>query len=85
MDLANFLEKNPRLQHQIQAIMLKIISHRIMCDFYFFKVKIQDFMSKIIYLFGTLPFGSSVVLATWLHLEALQKLYENKFNTRIMK
>jgi hypothetical protein len=34
MELANFLEKNQRLQLQIQAITLKITSYRTMCNFF---------------------------------------------------
>jgi hypothetical protein len=33
-------------------------------------------MGKSIYIFGTLPFSPWAVLATWLHLDALQKLHE---------
>jgi hypothetical protein len=77
MELANFLEKILRLQHQIQAVTLKIISCRFMHNFFIKKkVKIQDFMGKTIYFFGTLPFSPWVVLATWLHLGASQKLHE---------
>ena len=65
MELANFLDKNQRLQQKIQAVTLKIISHRIMCNyFYFKKVKIHDFMDKTSCYFGTLPYSPWVVLAT---------------------
>jgi hypothetical protein len=33
-------------------------------------------MDKTIYFIGTLPFSHWAVLATWLHLEAPQKLHE---------
>ena len=33
MELANFLEKNERLQLQIQVVTLKITSYRTMCNF----------------------------------------------------
>jgi hypothetical protein len=33
-------------------------------------------MNKIIYVLGPLPFSLWAILATWLHLEAPQKLHE---------
>ena len=51
MELAKFLEKNQRLQLQIQSSYIK------------------DYI-------GTLPFNPWAILATWLHLRALQKLQE---------
>jgi hypothetical protein len=46
-ELSNFLEKNQRLQLQIQVAILKITSCRTMCNFIFEKKqKIQDFMDK---------------------------------------
>jgi hypothetical protein len=56
MELANFLEKNQRLQHQIQGVTLKILSRRIMCNFFpKKKVKIQDFMGKTSYFLVPCP------------------------------
>jgi hypothetical protein len=73
MEIGNFLEKNQRLEHQIQAIILKIISCRIMCNFFNSKkVKNQDLIGKTSYFFGTLPFSPWAPLTTWLHLGAHQ-------------
>ena len=33
MEIANFLEKNPRLQHQFQGVTSKITSRRTICNF----------------------------------------------------
>jgi hypothetical protein len=54
MELTNFLEKNQCLQLQIQAAILKITSYRTMSNSFKIKIKIQDFMGKIIFL-GTYP------------------------------
>ena len=40
------------------------------------KVKNQDFIGKTKFFFGTLPFNPWAVLATWLHVGALQKIHE---------
>jgi hypothetical protein len=56
MELPNFLEKNQRLQHQIQVVPSMIISFGIMHIFLLkIKIKIQDFMDKIIYFVSILP------------------------------
>jgi hypothetical protein len=47
-----------------------------MWNFYKKKWKIQDSMDKTNLSFGTLPFSPWAILATWLHLEALQKTQE---------
>jgi hypothetical protein len=39
-------------------------------------VKNQDFMGKTNFFLSTLPFSPWVVLATWLHVEAPQKIQE---------
>jgi hypothetical protein len=47
MEFVNFLEKNQRLQYQIQAIILNITSCTTMCDIFILKkLKIQDFIGK---------------------------------------
>jgi hypothetical protein len=40
------------------------------------KVKNQNFMGKTNFFLYTLPFSPRVVLATWLHVRALQKIQE---------
>jgi hypothetical protein len=40
------------------------------------KIKIQDSMGKNNFFFSTLPFNPWAVLATWLHVGALQKIEE---------
>jgi hypothetical protein len=40
------------------------------------KVKNQDFMGKTNYFLSTLRFSPWVVLATWLHVGAPQKIHE---------
>jgi hypothetical protein len=40
------------------------------------KVKTQDFMGKTNFFLCTLPFSLWVVLATWLHVGATQKIQE---------
>jgi hypothetical protein len=40
------------------------------------KVKNQDFMGKTKFFFSTLPFSPWTILATWLHVGALQKIQE---------
>jgi hypothetical protein len=37
------------------------------------KIKIQDFIGKTNFCFGTMPYNPRVVLATWLNLGAPQK------------
>jgi hypothetical protein len=44
------------------------------------KVKNQDFMGKTNLFLSTLPFSPWVVLATWLHVGAPQKIQENELN-----
>jgi hypothetical protein len=39
-------------------------------------MKTQDSMSKTNFFFNTLPFSPWVVLATWLHVGAPQKIHE---------
>jgi hypothetical protein len=40
------------------------------------KVKNQDFMDKTNFFLSTLSFNPYVVLATWLHVGAPQKIHE---------
>jgi hypothetical protein len=40
------------------------------------KVENRDYMGKTNFLFSTLPFNPWAVLATWLHIGALQKIQE---------
>ena len=74
-NLQSFLEKNQRLQHQIQHSHQKFHhaeQYLIFCNF----KKSLDFMAKTSFVFGSLPFFLGVVLTTWLHLGAPQKLQE---------
>jgi hypothetical protein len=67
MELTNFLEKNQRLQLQIQVVTLKITSCRTMCNFLNLKIiKIQDLMDKIIFFWypALQPLGNFSHMAT---------------------
>jgi hypothetical protein len=45
------------------------------------KRKNQDSMGKTNFFLSTLAFSPWAVLATWLHVEAPQKIQENEHNT----
>ena len=86
MVLANFLEKNQRFQHQIQAVTLKITSYTTVHNFFDYKkIKIKDFVYKTNFFLGTLLLSPRAILATWLHLGALQNYMKNKHNKRKLK
>jgi hypothetical protein len=71
MDLVKILEKNQKLQIQILAVTLKVMSWRTMRKKKSEKkVKTQDFMGKTNYFLSTLPFSPWAVSATWLHVGA---------------
>jgi hypothetical protein len=53
------------------------------CEFFFQKnIKLQDFMNKKSFFFGTISCNPWAMLVTWLHVRALQKYKKIEFTTR---
>jgi hypothetical protein len=73
VDLVKYLEKNQKPQIQIIKVTLKVTSCKTMKKK---EVKTQDSMDKTNFFFSTLPFSPWVVLVTWLHVGAPQKIQE---------
>ena len=78
MELVIFLEKKQRILTQMKVVVLEMTSCRIIN--YFLtergKIRIQDFIDKTNFFFGTMIFSPWAILAMCLHMRAFQKIYE---------
>ena len=76
VELVKFLGKNKKLHIQMIVVILKMTPCKITSKKFLKgkKVNTQDFMGKTNFFYNTLSFSPSVVLATWLHVGALEKI-----------